>query len=211
MLIYVAGKYTGNVDENIAAARTVAIALWEKGHAVICPHLNSAHMEQDCKATWEDYLKGDFNMISRCDALVMVENWKDSKGAQMEHEYALSLGIPIYYAPDLPELHRTETTSPVQCQAFRETLGKMYRTHLSKNADYSPANIILTGETGLVTRLWDQTARLLNLTGFKFKYLMCEGIDPPKNPKHESIDDTYQDMAVYAVIGMLLRKGQWGR
>jgi hypothetical protein len=211
MLIYVAGKYTGNVDENIAAARQVAIALWEKGHAVICPHLNTAHMEKDCKVSWEDYLKGDFNMISRCDALVMLENWKDSRGATMEAAYATSLGIPIYYAPDLPELHRTETTSPVQCEAFRETVGKMYRTHLSKNADYSPANILLTGETGLVTRLWDKTARLLNLTGFKFQYLMHEGIDPPRQPKHEAIDDTYQDMAVYAVIGLLLRKGQWGR
>jgi nucleoside 2-deoxyribosyltransferase len=211
MLIYVAGAYTGNVDENIVAARKVAIALWEKGHAVICPHLNSAHMEKDCKATWQDYLNGDFNIISRCDALVMVDNWKGSKGATMECAYATSLGIPIYYAPDLPDLHRTETTSPVQCEAFREVVGKMYRTHLSKNADYSPANILLTGETGLVTRLWDKTARLLNLTGFKFKYLMHEGIDPPKNPKNESIDDTYQDMAVYAVIGLLLRKGQWGR
>jgi hypothetical protein len=211
MLIYVAGKYTGDVDANIAAARKVAIALWEKGHAVICPHLNSAHMEQDCKATWQDYLDGDLNMIARCDALVMVENWGNSPGAVMEHKYAESLGVPIYYAPNLPDLHPTEYKSPVQCQAFREVIGKMYRTHLSKNADYSPANILLTGEPGLVTRLWDKTARLLNLTGFKFKYLMCDGFESPKDPKHESIEDTYQDMAVYAVIGLLLRKNQWGK
>ena len=91
MLIYVAGKYTGDVNKNIASARNVAIALWEIGHAVICPHLNSAHMEEDCKADYETYMRGDFNMISRCDALVMVENWKDSSGAKREHEYALSL------------------------------------------------------------------------------------------------------------------------
>lgn len=224
MLIYVAGQY-GNktavngigdgmvksVDENIAAARRVAIALWEMGHAVICPHLNSAHMEEDCKATWQDYLAGDFNMISRCDALVMVENWKDSKGAKMEHEYAKSLNIPIYYAPDLPALHPTETISPIQCQAFREEVGRMYRTHLDKNADYSPANIILTGETGLVTRLWDKTARLLNLTGFKFQAILCEGVFPPKKPKNESINDTYEDLAVYAVIGKLVRTNRWGK
>jgi uncharacterized protein DUF4406 len=211
MLIYVAGKYSGDIDANIAAARQVAIALWEKGHAVICPHLNSAHMEQDCKATWQDYLDGDMNMVSRCDALVMLEGWQDSKGANMEHEYATSLGMPIYYAPDLPELHPTEVMSPNQCKGFRELVGKMYRTHFSKNADYSPANILLTGETGLVTRLWDKTARLLNLTGFKFQYLMHEGVSPPRKPKNESIDDTYQDMAVYAVIGLLLRQNKWGR
>lgn len=211
MLIYVAGKYTGDVSANIAEARKVAISLWEKGHAVICPHLNSAHMEEDCKAGYETYMQGDFNMISRCDALVMVSNWQDSAGAIREHEYALSLDIPVYYAPDLPDLHPTETKSPVQCQAFREVVGKMYRTHLNKNADYSPANILLTGETGLVTRLWDKTARLLNLTGFKFQAILHEGIQAPKKPKNESIEDTYQDMAVYAVIGMLLRRGQWGK
>ena len=211
MLIYVAGKYTGDVNKNIASARNVAIALWEIGHAVICPHLNSAHMEEDCKADYETYMRGDFNMISRCDALVMVENWKDSSGAKREHEYALSLGIPIFYAPELPSLHSTEILSPEQCQAFREVTGKMYRTHLDKNADYSPANILLTGETGLVTRLWDKTARLLNLTGFKFQALLHEDVRPPKKPKNESIEDTYIDLSVYAIIGLLLRRGKWGK
>jgi hypothetical protein len=69
MLLYVAGKYTGDVDANIAAARKVAVELWERGHAVICPHLNTAHMEQDCKVDYDAYLLGDFNMISRCDAI----------------------------------------------------------------------------------------------------------------------------------------------
>jgi len=156
-------------------------------------------------------MEGDFNIIARCDALVMVDNWKDSKGATMEHEYAESLKIPIYYAPDLPSLHKTEVNSPVQCQGFREEVGLMYRTHLSKNADYSPANILATGEIGLVTRLWDKTARLMNLTGIKFKSVIHEGVQPPSKPQHESINDTYSDMAVYAVIGKLLRTDRWGK
>jgi hypothetical protein len=102
MIVYTAGKYSGNIDENIANARKVAIDLWEMGHAVICPHLNSAHMELDCKATWEDYLKGDLEIISRVDAVVMLEGWKDSPGARMEREYALSHSILVYYAPDYP-------------------------------------------------------------------------------------------------------------
>jgi hypothetical protein len=150
-------------------------------------------------------------MIARVDALVMVEGWELSKGAVQEHAYAEELGIPIFYAPEYPSLHPTEVNSPEQCKAFREQVGIMYRTHLSKNEDYSPANILLTGETGLVTRLWDKTARLLNLTGFKFQAMLHEGIYPPKTPKHESIMDTYQDLAVYAVIGVLLRKDKWGK
>lgn len=210
MLVYVAGKYSGEVDKNIQAAREVAIDLWEIGHAVICPHLNSAYMESDCKCTWEDYLQGDFNMIARVDALVMVRDWENSVGAVREHEYAQSLGIPIYYAPDYPELCVTEVNSPNQCRAFREQIGIMYRTHLSKNQDYSAANILATGQVGLVTRLWDKTARLMNLTGIKFKYVLHESVSPPKNPKHESILDTFDDLAVYAIIGKLLFRGVWG-
>jgi uncharacterized UPF0146 family protein len=103
MIVYTAGKYSGNVDENIANARKVAIELWEMGHAVICPHLNSAHMELDCKATWEDYLNGDLEIISRMDAIVMLEGWEDSKGAKMELDFARKLNIPVYFAPDYPD------------------------------------------------------------------------------------------------------------
>ncbi len=210
MLIYVSGKYSGDVQANIADAVAVSVKLWEMGHAVICPHANTAHFEEFCKATYDQYIAGDLNMIARCDALVMVEGWEDSKGAVIEKNYADSLHIPVYFAPDLPPLHPTEITCPQQVSAFRELVGQMYRTHLDKNADYSPANILLTGEIGLITRLWDKTARLLNLLGFRFTISAPGQLTSPRQPKHEAIEDTYMDMAVYATIGLLLRRGKWG-
>ena len=223
MLIYVAGPYGSNTaengtgegfvkgtDENIEQARKIAIELWEKGHAVICPHLNTAHFENDCKATWEDYLKGDFDMITRCDALVLTPDWMRSKGATMEMNHARSLRIPIYIYPDIPNPHPTELRAPAQSKHFIETVMSMYRVHLQKNADYSPANILATGQVGLVTRLWDKMARLMNLTGFRI--VVEEGtFEAPREPKNESIEDSFMDMAVYAVIGLLLKKGVWGR
>lgn len=209
MLIYVSGKYTGEVDTNIAAAREIAAALWQMGHAVICPHTNTAHFEEYATINYEQFIAGDLTMIARCDALVMVPGWEGSRGARTEWAHATSLGIPIYVSPDLPLLHPTEQRCPEQCRAFVEILGKMYRTHLSKNADYSPANILATGEIGLITRLWDKTARLMNLIGFRFR-VIYEGFELPKQPKHEAIEDTYTDEAVYAIIGLLLRQGKWG-
>lgn len=104
MLIYLAGKYSGDVVENIEKARAVAVECWEKGYAVICPHLNTAHMELDCKCTWEDYLSGDFEMIRKCDAIVMLEGWTGSKGAVAEHKLAKEINLPTYYYPELPPL-----------------------------------------------------------------------------------------------------------
>lgn len=210
MLIYVSGPYTGETDKNIRQAQEIACKLWEMGHAVICPHTNTAHFEDFCKTTYEQYIDGDLNMVARCDALVMTPDWEASKGANLERAYALALGIPVYVAPDFPPLHPTEVRCPVQAKAFRELLGRMYRTHLDKNADYSPANIMATGEIGLVTRLWDKIARLMNLMGFRFTIQAAGTLAPMRDPKNEAIDDTYMDTAVYALIGLLLRSKEWG-
>lgn len=106
--------------------------------------------------------------------------------------------------------HPTIKQSPVQVRAFWEMIGRIYRTHLDKNADYSPANILGTGDIGVVTRLWDKVARLLNLTGFILKMEKSEYV-APKQPKNESVEDSFLDLASYGIIGYLLLKDQWGR
>ena len=106
-LVYVSGPYSPRafqtIDDNIEIARRIAIQLWEAGHAVICPHLNTAHMEIDCSCTWEDYIKGDRLMIERCDAVVMVPGWEQSKGSVIEKVHAEAYNIPVYIYPALPE------------------------------------------------------------------------------------------------------------
>lgn len=211
MLLYVSGPYSGDTEKNILQARDIAAQLWEMGHAVICPHTNTALFERIGTATYDQYIAGDLQMIARCDGLVMTPDWKASKGANIEFDYATSLGIPVWVWPESPEVHITEKRCPAQVKAFAEILGKMYRVHLDKNADYSPANIIAMGEVGLVTRLWDKTARLMNLVGIRFKSLIHEGVVPPRQPKNEAIEDTFMDLAVYAIIGLLLRRGVWGK
>lgn len=189
MLIYVSGPYTKNgngksIKENIQQGADIAGKLWEAGHAVICPHTNTGEPylnPNNCKATYDQYIAGDLHMVCYCDALVMTPDWETSKGAKIEKEYAESLGIPIYVWPEYPELHPTEVRCPQQVRAFREIVGKMYRTHLDKNSDYSPANILATGNVGLVTRLWDKVARFANLTGHTVTIDAAAGIEITKD------------------------------
>lgn len=214
MLLYVAGPYSApteaEVEANIAAARAAALKLWQAGHAVICPHLNTAYFEAS-ELSYEAVLAGDVAMLTRCDGIYMLSTWQSSPGAQRELAAAEAAGLFVFHEADgVPPLHPTETRSPVQAAAFIRTVMQMYRVHLSKNADYSPANVLATGEVGLVTRLWDKTARLLSLTGFRFTIVEAGTYDAPKAPKHESVEDTLSDLAVYAVIGRLLRAGEWG-
>ena len=73
---------------------------------------------------------------------------------------------------------------------------------LSKHKDYGPKNISQSPGgplNGLRVRLWDKLARLNNLT------------DNNSLPQHESLEDTFKDMANYAVIGLLVLRDKWDR
>lgn len=106
--------------------------------------------------------------------------------------------------------HPTEERCPQQVKGFREILVEMYQTHLDKNQDYSSANILGMGEIGLATRLWDKVVRYVSLMGFRIEAKLV-AFEAPREPKNESIEDTLKDIAVYGVIGRLLRKGVWGK
>ncbi len=41
--------------------------------------------------------------------------------------------------------------------------------------------------------------------------LFCLTVEVPKEPKHEAIEDTFIDAACYGVIGLLVRRGVWGK
>jgi hypothetical protein len=214
MLLYIAGCYAPKdgrtVDDHIELAKEASIAIWKTGNYALCPHMNTAHLDDEIDNP-ELFYAGTMEVLRRCDGIVMLENWEESQGAIAELAYAQDAGMPIWCYPDLPTgPHITEQRSPVQAKAFMETIMEMYRVHLDKNADYSPANILGTGELGLMTRFWDKTSRLMNLYGFRLEIKQAE-YTAPRQPKNESVQDSWMDAAVYAIIAILLRQGKWGR
>ena len=99
-VIYVAGAYRSSlgmwgVRENIHAAMRVARSIWEMGHAAICPHGNTAYMDGgDIPA--QMFLDGDLEIVRRCDAVFMLEGWRESQGAVGEYRFALEHEIPTF-------------------------------------------------------------------------------------------------------------------
>jgi Domain of unknown function (DUF4406) len=115
IVIYVSGKYSGTpneINENIQLARNASIQLWELGFTVITPHLNTIHFENDCKCSYEDYMDGDLEILSRCDAILFLENFKDSNGALKEKEKAEELHIPRFYKVNDVLQMKTHMRSP---------------------------------------------------------------------------------------------------
>jgi len=71
---------------------------------------------------------------------------------------------------------------------------------LSKHRDYGPKNISLAPGgpiNGLRVRMHDKLARINNL------------VDSGADPEHESLEDSFKDMANYAIIGLLVLREQW--
>lgn len=71
---------------------------------------------------------------------------------------------------------------------------------LSKHRDYGPKNISDSPGgplNGLRVRMHDKLARINNL------------IDKGAAPQHESLEDSFKDMANYAIIGLLVLRNQW--
>jgi len=99
-LVYVIGPLSADTIfeqiMNIRKAEAFAIKLWRAGFAVICPHLNTGLL---CGATpEEDFLKGDIEILSRCDFAVTIEGWQQSTGSLGEIEYCYKNGIRRYPA-----------------------------------------------------------------------------------------------------------------
>ena len=68
-----------------------------------------------------------------------------------------------------------------------------------KHQDYGPMNIASApggAMNGLRVRMYDKLARLTHL-------------GDSDTPNYESIEDTLIDLANYAIIGLLVQRGQW--
>lgn len=95
-LIYTAGPMSAptawEVEKNIRAAEEVALQILKMGAAVFCPATQGRFYQGELP--WEEWIKRDLEVLDRCDAIFMLLNWKDSKGATAEYDYAKAHGIP---------------------------------------------------------------------------------------------------------------------
>lgn len=81
------------------------------------------------------------------------------------------------------------------CKDIAESIADIV---IKKQRDYGKSNIEEFGEQGILVRSNDKFARLKNL------------ILNNKNPANESIEDTWTDIAGYAILALMLRKGVFG-
>jgi hypothetical protein len=125
------------------------------------------------------------------------EEIKDMLRAQ--YDDLRPLGDIASLAPEIVGLiQRTNATG------FEEAVQQKFQhaksVLLQKHKDYGPKNIALApggAINGLRVRMHDKLARINNL------------VDKGGEPQHESLEDSFKDMANYAIIGLLVLRKQW--
>lgn len=93
MKVYISGKITGKFDyrKKFKRAENKLIKL---GHSVLNPATMPIGLNYD------DYMHISYAMIDCADCLYMLDNWKDSKGARLEFEYATVRNKKIFLEVD---------------------------------------------------------------------------------------------------------------
>ncbi len=94
--IYVAGPMTGYPEWNFPAFNFVSSGLRSVGWKVV----NPAELNIGCQDDWKACMIEDIRQLMTCDAIFMLNGWKQSKGASLEHHIAKELGLKVYYEQD---------------------------------------------------------------------------------------------------------------
>lgn len=92
MKIYISGGITGvpNFEEKFARAEK---QLKEWGYEVINPTM--VRLPESCNHA--DYMKVDLQLLDLADGIYMLKGWDRSKGACIEHGFALGKGKVIMF------------------------------------------------------------------------------------------------------------------
>ena len=86
-------------------------------------------------------------------------------------------------------------------QDVRDTLQELGDLLIKKHKDYGPKNISQSpygALPGLIVRMWDKLARMVNLTR-----------NGGETAENEPLEDSFKDMANYAIIGLLVLRDKW--
>lgn len=197
MKVYIAGPITAledrgfTLDQIRAMFEQTAEELRAKGDVPVNPF--DLH---PMGVTWENALKADLAGLVMCDAIYFRKGWRQSTGVALERFVAKKLKLAELYEDPEEEKQRSGS------ERFHEVLEELGALHDKKQRDYGTtmdpfANVRASTEFGIpawvgsILRGNDKVARI--------KSMVRTG-----RLANESVEDSLRDLAVYAIIALVL-------
>ena len=106
----------------------------------------------------------------------------------------------LYKLSDKRKIEGKEEGDATFTNNVADVTSALFDLLISKHRDYGPKNISQSPGgplNGLRVRMWDKLARINNL------------IESGATPEHESLADSFKDMANYSIIALLVLEEKW--
>jgi nucleoside 2-deoxyribosyltransferase len=98
-IVYIAGPFRGpnswEIERNVRRAEELAYEVFQLGVMPLIPHANTRWFHG--QGPDEFWLEGTKELLRRCDAIILAEDWLRSSGACGERDEAFARGIPIFH------------------------------------------------------------------------------------------------------------------
>ena len=91
--VYISGQITGIESEAPLLFAEAELQLRIDGFLVV----NPTTIEHNHDKTWLSYMREDIKSLVDCDAIYMLSNWTNSRGAEIERKIAIDLGLEVMY------------------------------------------------------------------------------------------------------------------
>jgi len=101
-LVYVSGAITPteefpNLNQNIARFYTVSLDLFRLGFSVFCPVQQWLPEATGYGDVYDAIMEMDLEILSRCNAILMLEGWEKSRGAVAEYNFARASHLDVLF------------------------------------------------------------------------------------------------------------------
>lgn len=110
MATYIAGKFSGDVENNIKAAIEWGVWANSKGAFPVIPHSNTSDPRFEKQQSYEFWIIATSWLLTKCDAVLFIPGWFHSSGAMKEYFLAERI-IPknLVFLVETPPLIIPET------------------------------------------------------------------------------------------------------
>lgn len=99
MKVYISGKISGltteEAEKNFERAENYLTRITFASTNLTL--INPMKLEHNHDKSWEEFMREDIGALLKCDAIYLLKNWGDSRGARIERAIALELGLKIMY------------------------------------------------------------------------------------------------------------------
>ena len=103
MATYIAGKFSGDVENNIKAAVEWGVWANSKGAFPVIPHSNTSDPRFEKQQPYEFWITATSWLLTKCDAVLFIPGWSQSDGAIQEY-FLAELFIPknLVFLTEIP-------------------------------------------------------------------------------------------------------------